>query len=147
MISPALKRISSGINGLDAITAGGIPEHTSTMVYGPPKSGKSVFAYHFLAQSLKDGDACVIVTTDYRVDEHVRSMSGFNWSIENRLKSRSIQIVVMIPVASATAKGSVKSVPLANPIELMLSLRDSSTCLRSESEVSGNPGFIDPAFG
>ena len=122
MISPALKRISSGISGLDAITAGGIPEHTSTMVYGPPKSGKSVFAYHFLAQSLKDGDACVIVTTDYGADELVRSMSGFNWSIENELKSGSIQIVVMIPVASATAKGSVKSVPLANPTELMICL-------------------------
>jgi len=62
MISPALKRISSGISGLDAITAGGIPEHTSTMVYGPLKSGKSVFAYHFLAQSLKDGDVvCVSI--------------------------------------------------------------------------------------
>jgi len=124
MASPALKRISSGISTLDAVTGGGIPENTSTMVYGPPKSGKSVFAYHFLAQSLKEGEVCIIVTTDYGADELTRSMSGFNWSIENALKSGSVQIVVMIPVASATAKGSVKSVPLANPTELMLSLSE-----------------------
>ena len=35
------------------------------MVYGPPKVGKSIFAYHFLAESVKLNEACVVVTTDY----------------------------------------------------------------------------------
>lgn len=126
MTSPALKRISSGIKSFDALTAGGIPENTATMVYGPPKSGKSVFAYHFLAESLREGEACIIVTTDYGADELARSMSGFNWSIQDALKVGSIKIIAMIPVAaSAGPEGSgVKSVSLANPTELMLSLNE-----------------------
>ena len=51
------------------------------MVYGPPKAGKSVFAYHFLAESIRSNEACVVVTTDYGAEELARAMSGFNWSI------------------------------------------------------------------
>jgi KaiC/GvpD/RAD55 family RecA-like ATPase len=123
--SPALKRISSGIKSLDALTSGGIPENTATMVYGPPKSGKSVFVYHFLAESIKQGEACILITTDYGADELARSMSGFNWSIQDALKNGSIQIIAMIPVAtSGIPDGGVKSVSLANPTELMLSLNE-----------------------
>jgi KaiC/GvpD/RAD55 family RecA-like ATPase len=125
MAAPAVKRISSGIKSFDAVTTGGIPENTATIVYGPPKSGKSVFAYHFLAESIKEGEACIIITTDYGADELARSMSGFNWSIQDALKCGSIQVIAMIPVAaSASPDGSVKSVSLANPTELMLSLNE-----------------------
>lgn len=123
MTSPSVKRISSGIKSFDAITAEGIPENTATMVYGPPKAGKSIFAYHFLAESIREGEACIIVTTDYGAEELTRSMSGFNWSIQEVLKLGSIQVITMIPVTSSTPEGAgVKSVSLANPTELMLSL-------------------------
>jgi len=125
MAAAAIKRISSGINSFDAVTSGGIPESTATLVYGPPKAGKSVFAYHFIAESLKEGAACVLVTTDYDADELARSMSGFNWSIQEALKVGGIQIIMMTPVASSTSKDvSLRSVSLANPTELMLSLNE-----------------------
>ena len=92
------------------------------MVYGPPKVGKSVFAYHFLAESIRLNEACVIVTTDYGAEELARAMSGFNWSIQTALKQGGIQLISMIPVTSAVKDPSLKSVSLANPTELMLSL-------------------------
>jgi KaiC/GvpD/RAD55 family RecA-like ATPase len=119
-----LRRISSGIGSLDAITSGGIPESTVTMVYGPPKVGKSVFAYHFLAESVRLNEACVVVTTDYGAEELARAMSGFNWSIQAALKQGGVQLISMIPVTSAVKDPSSKSVSLANPTELMLSLNE-----------------------
>jgi len=119
-----LRRISSGIGSLDAVTSGGIPESTVTMVYGPPKVGKSVFAYHFLAESIRANEACVVVTTDYGAEELARAMSGFNWSIQAALKQGDIQLISMIPVTSAVKDPSMKSVSLANPTELMLSLNE-----------------------
>jgi KaiC/GvpD/RAD55 family RecA-like ATPase len=92
------------------------------MVYGPPKAGKSVFAYHFLAESIRLNEACVVVTTDYGAEELARAMSGFNWSIQAALKQGGIQLISMIPVTSAVKDPSLKSVSLANPTELMLSL-------------------------
>jgi len=121
-----LRRISSGIGSLDAVTSGGIPESTVTMVYGPPKAGKSVFAYHFLAESIRLNEACVVVTTDYGAEELARAMSGFNWSIQAALKQGGIQLISMTPVTSASPikDPSLKSVSLANPTELMLSLNE-----------------------
>src|SRR3989304_806942 len=124
--SSAMRRISSGIGSLDAVTSGGIPESTVTMVYGPPKAGKSVFAYHFLAESVRMNEACVVVTTDYGADELVRAMSGFNWSIQEALKQGGIQVISMMPVTSSSAvkDASLKIVSLANPTDLMLSLNE-----------------------
>lgn len=120
-----MRRISSGIGSLDAITSGGIPESTVTMVYGPPKVGKSVFAYHFLAESVRLNEACVVVTTDYGAEELVRAMSGFNWSIQDALKQGGIQIISMTPVTSSSNReASLKIVSLANPTDLMLSLNE-----------------------
>ena len=124
--SSALRRISSGIGSLDAVTSGGIPESTITMVYGPPKVGKSVFAYHFLAESVRLNEACVIVSTDYGAEELARAMSGFNWSIQDALKLGGVQVISMTPVtsSSSTKTASLKIVSLANPTDLMLSLNE-----------------------
>ena len=94
------------------------------MVYGPPKAGKSVFVYHFIAESIRANEACVVITTDYGADELVRAMSGFNWSIQDALKQGGIQLISMMPVTSAspTKDSSLKIVSLANPTELMLNL-------------------------
>jgi len=121
-----LRRISSGIGSLDAVTSGGIPESTITMVYGPPKVGKSVFAYHFLAESVRLNEACVIVSTDYGAEELARAMSGFNWSIQDALKLGGVQVISMTPVtsSSSTKTASLKIVSLANPTDLMLSLNE-----------------------
>ena len=121
-----MRRISSGIGSLDAVTLGGIPESTVTMVYGPPKVGKSVFAYHFIAESIRANEACIVVTTDYGADELVRAMSGFNWSIQDALKQGGIQLISMMPVTSASSPkdGSLKIVSLANPTDLMLNLNE-----------------------
>ena len=121
-----MRRISSGIGSLDAVTSGGIPESTITMVYGPPKVGKSVFAYHFLAESVRLNEACVIVSTDYGAEELARAMSGFNWSIQDALKLGGVQVISMTPVtsSSSTKTASLKIVSLANPTDLMLSLNE-----------------------
>jgi len=120
-----LRRISSGIESLDAVTSGGIPERTVTIVYGPPKVGKSVFAFHFLAESVRLNEACVVVTTDYGAEDLVRAMSGFNWSIQEALKQGGVQVISMTPVTSSRSKnGPLKIVSLANPTDLMLSLNE-----------------------
>jgi len=95
------------------------------MVYGPPKAGKSVFAYHFVAESISKNEAVIIVTTDYDADELARAMSGFHWPIDDALRGGAIQLISMIPVkSSSAAKHAIRSVSLANPTELMLCLSE-----------------------
>lgn len=90
-----VRRISSGVQGLDKEIGGGLPEGTTTMVYGPPKTGKSVFAFHFLLESVRTAEPCLFVTTDYVSEELSRRMSSFGWDIHDALRKGTIRLVDM----------------------------------------------------
>jgi KaiC/GvpD/RAD55 family RecA-like ATPase len=116
-------RVSSGIESFDAITSGGIPETTVTMVYGPPKTGKSVFAYHYLAQSIKNHEACIVISTDYEAKELVQVMAAFGWQISDAVAAGDVRLVAMLPVQASRSLGVRDAhdvVSLANPTDLMI---------------------------
>ncbi|EPX59585.1 hypothetical protein D187_002746 [Cystobacter fuscus DSM 2262] len=49
-------RCAFGIAGLDAMLHGGIPSGSSTLLYGPPGSGKTLLGVSFLAQGALQGE-------------------------------------------------------------------------------------------
>ncbi len=51
--SPKRGRVPTGIKGLDAAVAGGLPSGSITVVVGPPGSGKTSFGLNFLNQAGK----------------------------------------------------------------------------------------------
>jgi KaiC/GvpD/RAD55 family RecA-like ATPase len=119
----SLNRVSSGIESFDAMTSGGIPEATVTMVYGPPKTGKSVFAYHYLAQSVKNREACIVISTDYETKDLIQAMGIFGWRINDAVASGHIRLVAMLPVQASRSAGGDDAhdvVSLANPTDLMI---------------------------
>ena len=65
-----LKKVSSGIKGLDEITGGGLPAGRPSLVCGGPGSGKTLVAVGFLAQgALHDGEPGVLVSFDEDTSE------------------------------------------------------------------------------
>lgn len=57
--SDTMNTVESGIPGLDELLRssgdydlGGIPRNSSTLVYGPPKVGKSIFVINLLTMGL-----------------------------------------------------------------------------------------------
>ncbi len=61
--------IESGIPGFDELTKsengiGGIPENTATLIYGPAKTGKTIFSNQFTYKGLLNGESCLYITTD-----------------------------------------------------------------------------------
>jgi len=63
-----LKRVRTGIKGLDNIIGGGLPEKSITLVSGPPGSGKSIFCFQFLYEGIKKGEKCLFLTLDKKVN-------------------------------------------------------------------------------
>jgi len=96
----SFKRITSGIESLDIEIAGGFPEGTTTMICGAPHTGKSVFSYHFLMESIRMGEPCLFVMTDYGSEELMRAMSSFGWDIRGVLKSGLIRLLDMTSTES-----------------------------------------------
>jgi circadian clock protein KaiC len=63
-----IERIKTGIPGLDPLLCGGIPKHSITLVSGPPGSGKSIFCYQFLFKGTEEGDKCLYLTLDKKIE-------------------------------------------------------------------------------
>ena len=94
-----IPKIASGIKGLDELT-GGIPDNTMTLVYGPPKTGKSIFCYQFLRQSVAEDDLCMYLMTDYNLSQLEAQMMAFDWFISEYIAKKRLYVI-------DTASGSV----------------------------------------
>ncbi|MDI6806700.1 MAG: ATPase domain-containing protein, partial [Candidatus Aenigmarchaeota archaeon] len=56
-----MKRIKSGINGLDKLIEGGFPEGSVILVSGAPGTGKTLFGLQFIYQGAKANEPGVYV--------------------------------------------------------------------------------------
>jgi KaiC/GvpD/RAD55 family RecA-like ATPase len=63
------RRLSSGIEGLNKLIEGGLPQGSSTLLYGPPGSWKHIFCLQFLADGLLAGDGGIMVISNESVKE------------------------------------------------------------------------------
>lgn len=125
-VASAIRRISSGIGGFDNLVLGGIPEGTTTIVYGPPKAGKSVFAYQFLNVSIRESGRCLFVMADYATQDLYLATSGFGMKVQDAVGAKSIQLVDMSSTHSEKQGSEIASLPsglrlvsLADPTDLM----------------------------
>ncbi len=90
--------IESGIPGFDKLTksesgTGGIPENTSTLVYGPVKTGKSIFSNQFAYNGLFNGEPCLYITTDQGIKQFEITMLDFLWPIEKFIDDKSLYVI------------------------------------------------------
>ncbi|HIE30879.1 MAG TPA: ATPase [Methanosarcinales archaeon] len=97
-----IPKTRSGIAELDGLT-GGLPENTITLIYGPPKTGKSIFCYQFLRQAMEEGDLCMYLMTDYDLSQLEQQMMAFDWFIHDYILNKRLYVI-------DTASGSVGAV-------------------------------------
>lgn len=73
-----IKRIATGIPGLDAITKGGIPEKDLILLSGPSGTGKTVMGLQFLYSSKDKG---VFVSFEEPLSQITSMASEFGWDL------------------------------------------------------------------
>ncbi len=66
-----INRVPTGIYELDEILEGGYPSQQGILISGPPGSGKSILATHFLHRSCKDGKKCMLMLTQVNVESYL----------------------------------------------------------------------------
>ncbi|MGF1581112.1 MAG: circadian clock protein KaiC [Gemmataceae bacterium] len=75
-------KIPTGIEGLDLVAYGGLPQGRVTLVSGTPGSGKTVLCAQFLVEGIcKFGQPGVFVTFEESVDDIRTNMYNFGWDI------------------------------------------------------------------
>lgn len=74
-----LNKRATGIPGLDAATAGGLPAAGGVLVLGGPGSGKTLLGLQILARATEQGGGGVFVSFEESVPQIQRDASSFTW--------------------------------------------------------------------
>jgi KaiC/GvpD/RAD55 family RecA-like ATPase len=93
-----LKRIKSGIPGLDELIEGGFPESSSIMVSGGPGTGKSIFCLEYLYNGAKEYDEPgVYITLEEGPHNLWWNMQRFKWDLLPLEKANKLKIFKFEP--------------------------------------------------
>ncbi len=81
-LAKVLVKISSGIEGFDDITGGGLPMRRTTLLMGGPGSGKTVLALQILVSAAQHrGTPGIFVAFEEDVREVSANAEGFGWNM------------------------------------------------------------------
>ncbi|MGD2247627.1 MAG: gas vesicle protein GvpD [Candidatus Methanofastidiosia archaeon] len=77
-----MKKVRTGVIGLDKMLAGGLIAGRPYLVSGAPGAGKSIFGMQFLMQAVQEGKTGVYVTLEERKKGLKQNFQVFGWDIE-----------------------------------------------------------------
>ena len=98
-----LRKIRTGIPGLDKMLHGGLIEGRPYLVTGGPGAGKSIFVMQFLMQSIRKGEDSLYITLEEPYDEIRQNMAQFGWD------TRPVRILDVSPEAHTKEGGDMYS--------------------------------------
>jgi circadian clock protein KaiC len=81
MSHAALKKVPTGVHGLDTVLKGGLPAGRATLLCGGPGTGKSVLALEFLYRGAQAGEPGIFVTFEERADIIRQNAATLGWNL------------------------------------------------------------------
>ncbi len=93
-----LRRLSTGVAGLDEMLGGGLPVGDSALVAGPAGSGKSALCTQFIAEGIKQGEPGVIVVFEEHPAEYVSRAEGLELKMEQMIQEGNLKVIYLRPL-------------------------------------------------
>ncbi|RLI82336.1 KaiC domain-containing protein [Archaeoglobales archaeon] len=100
-------KVSTGIEGIDSIIGGGIPEGHIVTIFGTYGTGKTTFGLHFVYQGLRSGENCIYISLDEDEDSILDTASGFGMDLSNF--QENLEIIRLDPVAVKESLEKIRS--------------------------------------
>ena len=95
--------LKTGISKLDVSLKGGIPERTSILLLGPPKSGKTTFGMHYLSEGLKNKEYGICILTNNFPEDFTKQLERFG-SLNPVLQNGLLRFVDCYSIQVGVAK-------------------------------------------
>lgn len=77
-----MKKVPTGIVGLDRMLGGGYPDNSAVIVAGGPGSGKTILSIQFLMRGIMEGEDCIFVALGESKDRIQRNINAFGWDLD-----------------------------------------------------------------
>lgn len=74
-----MKKIKSGVYGLNSLMDGGINENSTTVVIGSSGAGKTTFALQFIMRGMEVGDDGVFISLDENQTQILKEAEAMGW--------------------------------------------------------------------
>lgn len=94
----ASRRLSGGIDGLDALLGGGIPVGDSLVLTGPTGSGKTTFAMHFVLAGLRAGESAVVAIFEERAEVYLARAQRLGAEFADAVASGRLRLIYLRPL-------------------------------------------------
>ncbi|WP_297549942.1 KaiC domain-containing protein [Thermococcus sp.] len=76
-----IRRVKTGIPGMDEILHGGIPERNVVLLSGGPGTGKTIFSQQFIWNGLQMGEPGIYVALEEHPVQVRQNMAQFGWDV------------------------------------------------------------------
>jgi flagellar protein FlaH len=87
-----MKRLHTGITGLDAIIEGGYPEGRTMLILGTTGSGKTILGVSFIQQACSEGRKSMIIATEELPEDIIIQSESVGKPLENFSKNGTLFI-------------------------------------------------------
>jgi len=103
-----IPRIDIGIEGLDDMIQGGVPENHLIVNIGSAGTGKTTFGLQFLNHGLKQGESAVFITLEQSHDAIIATANEWGWDFEQYERDGSLAVVDLDPVEMANSLNNIQ---------------------------------------
>lgn len=104
-----IPRIDIGIEGLDAMIQGGVPERTLMVALGDAGTGKTTFGLHFLHHALKKNENAVFITLEESHDRIIDTADDKGWGFSTYVDQNQLVILDIDPIEMSNSLTSIRN--------------------------------------
>jgi KaiC/GvpD/RAD55 family RecA-like ATPase len=141
-----MKRVSTGIDGLDKMLGGGLPHERTFLVCGGPGSGKTILAMQFLYHGATEcNEPGLYVSLDESKKHLTEEMEGFGWDIEKQEKNGKLLIVDASPIRKIPSEIKLGNLSIGKRDFNLLSLIE--IVRENAGKIKAKRAVIDPVAG
>ncbi len=94
----SLRRLLTGVPGLDDIMGGGIPSGDALIIAGPAGSGKTTFATQFVAEGLRNREPGIIVVFEEYPEAYLARARARNSDIDQMIRDQRLKLIYLRPL-------------------------------------------------
>jgi len=99
-----VKRIKSGIPGLDELIEGGFPAGRTYLICGEAGAGKTTFALQFIYYGAQHGESGVFLTIDEKPEHVVEDAESLGWDLRRFIEDGKILMAEITPYFSGVGR-------------------------------------------
>jgi circadian clock protein KaiC len=92
------ERQKTGVEVFDTMIADGFWKGASTVVFGPPGSGKTLLGLHFIFKGIEMGEKGLIATMEENPTQLHRIVAGFGWDLQKAIDDGMLELFYVSPV-------------------------------------------------